>query len=330
MNVVLESVTYQRETCMLDSPEGVCPGQARFEYPATFVFLTPASGRCPETSGSATAAIPPPQHGYARPEPVPEINVAQPDVSEGSTTTAARNAPRHARVRTAGQQPRLQVDASSLRRASLSDGLGVPRNRSACSCVSGVAVAARPPPHTVLAGMALPVGVLTAQPLPSAAPRTGKSSSRLESGGELHVSWRQTVNVGAGREPHSSPHTALNATHAAHSPAHRWWWARHAGRFSAALRVRLLLVGGWGTAAAAAGAPRGRGHSEASGQRLVVVRQRRWYSEVEIALNDSAHRDRARERATPIHRLGCLGQILRQSFGVETFSCGNKIQIQGN
>jgi hypothetical protein len=234
---------------MLDSPEGVCPGQARFEYPATFVFLTPASGRYPETSGSATAAIPPPQHGYARPEPVPEINVAQPDVSEGSTTTAARNAPRHARVRTAGQQPRLQVDASSLRRASLSDGLGVPRNRSACSCVSGVAVAARLPPHTVLAGMALLVGVLTAQPLPSAAPRTGKSSSRLESGGQLHVSWRQTVNVGAGREPHSSPHTALNATHAAHSPAHRWWWARHAGRFSAALRVRLLLVGGWGTAA---------------------------------------------------------------------------------
>jgi hypothetical protein len=42
----------------------------------------------------------------------------------GSATTAARSAPRHARVRTAGQQPRLQIDASSLRRASLSDGLG--------------------------------------------------------------------------------------------------------------------------------------------------------------------------------------------------------------
>jgi hypothetical protein len=121
------------------------------------------------------------------------------------------------------------------------------------------------------------------------------------------------------REPHSSPHTGLNATHAAHSPAHRRWWARRAGRLScrrvlgarpsavvrtsfiasrwavisratrpsagvsirgerhpwaagrlvpgagvlvagdAALRVRLLLVGRWGTAAAAAGAPLGRG-----------------------------------------------------------------------
>jgi hypothetical protein len=64
---------------------------------------------------------------------------------------------------------------------------------------------------------------------------------------------------GCWTRPHTSPHTALNATHAAHSPAHRRWWARHAGRFSAALRVRLLLVGGWGTAAAAAGAPLGRG-----------------------------------------------------------------------
>jgi hypothetical protein len=32
--------TYQGETWMLDSPEGVCPGQAGFEYPATFVLFS--------------------------------------------------------------------------------------------------------------------------------------------------------------------------------------------------------------------------------------------------------------------------------------------------
>jgi hypothetical protein len=72
------------------------------------------------------------------------------------------------------------------------------------------------------------------------------------------------------------------------------------------------------------------GHSEAGGQGLVVVQQRRCYSEVETARNGSAHRDSARERATPTHRMGCLGRILRRSFGIETFSCGSKIRAQGN
>jgi hypothetical protein len=31
---------YQGESWMLDSPEGVCPGQARFEYPATSVLFS--------------------------------------------------------------------------------------------------------------------------------------------------------------------------------------------------------------------------------------------------------------------------------------------------
>jgi hypothetical protein len=31
---------YQGETWVLDSPEGVCGGQARFEYPATFVLFS--------------------------------------------------------------------------------------------------------------------------------------------------------------------------------------------------------------------------------------------------------------------------------------------------
>jgi hypothetical protein len=181
------------------------------------------------------------------------------------------------------------------------------------------------------------------------------------------------VHVSAGREPHSSPHTGLNTTRAAHSPAHMRWWARRAGRYSrrrtpgawpsavaarassppvgpssaapsvpsagvgnskvrdtrglqarrswSARRVgggkrrpQVLASAGrrWGTAAAAAGAPRGRGHSEAGDQGLVVVRQRRCCSDVEITRNGSAHRDSARERATPTHRLGCLGRILRR------------------
>jgi hypothetical protein len=32
--------TTQGETWVLDSPEGVCGGQARFEYPATFVLFS--------------------------------------------------------------------------------------------------------------------------------------------------------------------------------------------------------------------------------------------------------------------------------------------------
>jgi zinc transporter ZupT len=32
--------TYQEESWMLDSPEGVCPGQARLEYPATSVLFS--------------------------------------------------------------------------------------------------------------------------------------------------------------------------------------------------------------------------------------------------------------------------------------------------
>src|SRR5215217_9272113 len=32
--------SYQGESWMLDSPEGVCPGQARFEYPATSVLFS--------------------------------------------------------------------------------------------------------------------------------------------------------------------------------------------------------------------------------------------------------------------------------------------------
>jgi hypothetical protein len=34
---------------MLDSPEGVCPGQARFEYPATFVLFS----NCPYSAQTA-------------------------------------------------------------------------------------------------------------------------------------------------------------------------------------------------------------------------------------------------------------------------------------
>jgi hypothetical protein len=45
----LPAASYQGESRLLDSPEDVCPGQARFEYPATSVpFST-----CP---GSTTAA----------------------------------------------------------------------------------------------------------------------------------------------------------------------------------------------------------------------------------------------------------------------------------
>jgi hypothetical protein len=37
---VLADESYQGETWMLDSPEGVCAGQAPFEYPATSVFFS--------------------------------------------------------------------------------------------------------------------------------------------------------------------------------------------------------------------------------------------------------------------------------------------------
>jgi hypothetical protein len=37
---------YQGESWMLDSSEGVCPGQARFEYPATSVLFSKRSVSC--------------------------------------------------------------------------------------------------------------------------------------------------------------------------------------------------------------------------------------------------------------------------------------------
>jgi hypothetical protein len=39
---------YQGESWMLDSPEGVCPGQARFEYPATSVLFSKQEHPGPE------------------------------------------------------------------------------------------------------------------------------------------------------------------------------------------------------------------------------------------------------------------------------------------
>jgi hypothetical protein len=53
---------YQGETWILDPPEGVCPGQARFEYPATSVpFSTSSRGpwrmRIPGRTRSCCAAM---------------------------------------------------------------------------------------------------------------------------------------------------------------------------------------------------------------------------------------------------------------------------------
>jgi hypothetical protein len=43
---VLSGASYQGETWVLESPEGVCAGQAWFEYPATFVLFSNWSLPC--------------------------------------------------------------------------------------------------------------------------------------------------------------------------------------------------------------------------------------------------------------------------------------------
>jgi hypothetical protein len=48
---------YQGETWVLDSPESVCAGQARFEYPATFVlFSTSPGGTATHVIGASAAS----------------------------------------------------------------------------------------------------------------------------------------------------------------------------------------------------------------------------------------------------------------------------------
>jgi hypothetical protein len=43
---------------MLDSPEGVCAGQVRFEYPATSVLLSLVTGSFPVVSTATTRPAP--------------------------------------------------------------------------------------------------------------------------------------------------------------------------------------------------------------------------------------------------------------------------------
>jgi thiol-disulfide isomerase/thioredoxin len=65
----LAVATYQGETWVLDSPEGVCAGQAWFEYPATFVLFSKTPGRVPSRSrGHRASPIP---CCSTRPEPSP-------------------------------------------------------------------------------------------------------------------------------------------------------------------------------------------------------------------------------------------------------------------
>jgi hypothetical protein len=111
-------------------------------------------------------------------EPMSTINVAQPTLSQGSATTAARERPpSHARVRTADQQPRVQVDALTAA-APLVTALGVPSSHTRLvPRLSGGRAAQAPCPYGFSAGR-LDWSACCPLPLPPAAGRSDRLRQR--------------------------------------------------------------------------------------------------------------------------------------------------------